>query len=254
MKLNPPTFIILFGFLFALPLAIPILAQTLESTNYRIQMGNLNVTSGKKSSTTYNLTDTVGQLAPGPYTGTDYILHSGFQYIYETIREFSFSIDDLNIELGTLTPSVGATDSNIITVSSPYGIGYQVMVSENHPLQNQSGQTIPDTGCNTGACTESVSGVWTSATAYGFGFNAIGINSSGVSTGIGTSDYFADNTYYRQFANLAASPAESPQTIMSESNSAENRRAQITYKALISGVQPAGNYQNAITFTAVPRY
>jgi len=248
------------GFLLLLSLShrlsspITVNAETFSSTNYLIEMGHINVTSGKKSSTTYQLTDSVGQIAPGRFQSTGYVVRSGFQYIYDTFREFSFSIDDIDINLGTPSPNVGTTDTNIVTVSTPYGTGYQITASENHPLANLSGQTIPDTGCDSGTCTETTSGLWTGNSAYGFGFNVIGIDSSGVATGIGTSDYFANNTYFRQFANRSASPAEDPQIVMSESIHVENRRARVSYKVVISAIQPSGDYQNAITFTAIPQY
>jgi hypothetical protein len=230
-------------------------AQSFFSSSYKIQWGNFNMTSGHKSSTNYQLTDSVGQNAPGQYDNTGYIVKAGFQYIYDTSAQFSFQIDDLAIELGTLSTGSTSTDSNIITITTPSGQGYQIMVHQNHPLAiNNSGTTIPDTLCDSGPCSESQSEVWTNIGTYGFGFNAIGINSSGVATHIGTSAYFGDQTYYRQFADYSASPAETNQIIMSENSAVENHQARITYKANISPLQPAGDYQNAITFTAIPKY
>ena len=223
------------------------LAQHFTSSSYIIDWGNFNITSGKKSSTNYSLTDTVGQNAPGPYTSSGYIVKSGFQYIYDTLNQFTFSIDNLDINLGTLVAGVASTATNTITITTPSGHGYQIMAQYNHPLSLTSGTTIPDTSCDSGSCTPLSSGTWTSASAYGFGFNAIGINSSAVATGIGTSDYFIDSTYYRPFAATG-------QTIMSEGSPIKNHSARVSYKANISSVQSAGNYQNAIIFTAVPRY
>ncbi len=234
---------------------LPVIAQSFSSSSYKIQWGNFNMTAGKKSSANYQLTDTVGQNAPGQYDNVGYTVKAGFQYIYDTFTYFSFQIDDLSIELGTLSAGATSTDSNIITITTPSGQGYQIMVHQNHPLAiNNSGTTIPDTVCDNGNCTESQSEVWTNIGTYGFGFNAIGINSSGVATGIGTSAYFGDQTYYRQFADYSATPAETNQIIMAENSATTNRQARITYKANISSLQPAGDYQNAITFTAIPKY
>lgn len=228
------------------------LAQHFESPSYIIDWGNFNMTSGSKSSQNYKITDTVGQNAPGQYDSQGYIIKSGFQYAYENQYAFSFAIDNLSVELGSLVPGVATTTTNIITVSSPSGHGYDVFASQNHPLSQVIGITIPDTGCNSGTCSESVSGIWTSATAYGFGFNAIGINSSGTVTGVGTSTIFPDSTYFRQFANTRTS--EPQQVVMSENSPREGRRARISYKANISSLQAAGNYENSVTFTAIPKY
>jgi hypothetical protein len=228
------------------------LAQHFSSSSYIIDWGNFNITSGQKNSPNYSLTDTVGQNAPGPYTSNGFILKSGFEYIYDTFNQFSFSIDNLSINLGSLTPLVASTATNIISITTPSGHGYQIMAQENHPLAQSLGITIPNTACNVGStCTESVSNVWNSATAYGFGFNAIGINSSGTVTGIGTSGYFPDNTYYRPFAPV---PPKTSQIIMSETIPAKNRYARVSYRAFISTLQASGSYQNSIIFTAVPKY
>ncbi|MFA4826658.1 MAG: hypothetical protein WC596_00140 [Candidatus Shapirobacteria bacterium] len=257
MKLK---FLLTFNFITLLTFYFPpafVYAQHFSSDTYIIDWGNFNVTSGRKASTNYQLTDTVGQNAPGLFSKNGYVVKSGFQYIHDTFFNFSFSLENqkLAIDFGSLTPDIGTTDSNIISVSSPSGHGYEILAHQNHPLMAIGhGLTIPDTPCNVGStCTESVSGTWTTSTVYGFGFNTIGINTSNTVTGVGTSNYF-DNSgnQFRQFADYSRS--ENPQIIMSENSPAKNRRARITYKVNISGVQPAGSYQNAITFTAVPKY
>jgi hypothetical protein len=231
-----------------------VLAQSFSSSSYNIQWGNFNMTAGKKTSTSYQLTDTVGQNAPGKFNNTGYILKSGFQYIYDTLFYFSFQIDDLSLDFGSLVPGIGTTQTNTITISAPSGNGYQIMAVENHPLRQNSGTTIPDTKCNSNDCNKTTSTVWTNPTAYGFGFNAIGINSSGAVTNIGTSNYFTDSTYFRPFANATNTPIDAPQIIMSENSPIKNRSAKVTYKINISAIQSAGNYQNGINFIAVPKY
>jgi hypothetical protein len=129
------------------------------------------------------------------------------------------------------------------------------MAHENHPLALMSGTSIPDTSCNVGStCTISSSNVWNNSTAYGFGFNAMGISGSGVATGVGTSNYFTDNTYFRPFANYIAIPPVPNQIIMAENSPVKSHSARISYKANIPPSQAAGNYQNAIIFTAIPKY
>lgn len=232
----------------------PIFGQHFVSPSYIIDWGNFNITSGKKSSTNYSLTDTVGQNAPGPYSATGYKVKAGFQYIYETLYQFNFAIDNLDIPLGTLVPGVASTATNIIAVSSPAGHGYQIMAHENRPLSTMTGITIPDTSCNIGStCTDSSSNIWTNNTDYGFGFNAVGINTSGAVTGIGTSNYFTDITYFRPFANYAIA-SKTNQIFMSEDLPSRYRLARITYKAIIPVSQSAGNYQNSVIFTAIPKY
>ncbi len=230
----------------------PAFAQHFTSTNYTIDWGNFNMTSGQKTSTSYSLTDTVGQNAPGLSTNSTLKVKAGFQYIYDTFNQLSFAINLLTINLGSLVAGVGSTGSNTLTLTTPSGRGYQIIASQNHPLQNLTGQTIADTLCDSGLCSESSSGLWTNPGTYGFGLNTVGLNDSGVATGVGTSDYFLTANHYRQFADQSL--GELPQIIMSESSPVKNRSATVTYKANISAIQPAGNFQNAITFTLVPIY
>lgn len=212
------------------------------------------MTSGGKTSPSFNLTDTVGQNAPGQYDniGNGLQIKSGFQYIYDITLPFTFKISSLAINFGNLVPSVGTTASHNITITTPSTRGYEVLAAENHPLQISPTQKIIDTLGDNNLCSQSNSDTWINDTTYGFGFNALGINSSGVVTGVGTSQYFTNATYYRQFAD--ASSSESPQVIMSESNRTTSSSARITYKVNISSVQTAGNYENAITFIAIPKY
>jgi len=241
-----------------LALLIPILlfvparaiAQHFESDSYIIDWGNFNITSGRKSSDTYNLTDTVGQNAPGQYDGS-VIIKSGFQYIYDMIYYFSFQIDDLTIDFGNLVPELPSTDINTLTITTPSGHGYQILSHQNHSLKNEVGQTIPDVTGDNGLATESQQDTWTQINTYGFGLTAIGLDGTNP-TGVGTSQYFPTTDDYRQFANYALS--ETQQIIASETGPVKNRSIQVTYKANIDTFQSTGNYQTAVTFTAIPNY
>ena len=217
-------------------------AETMKSESYKIIFGNFNITSGTKSSSSYTLTDTVGQTAAGEFDSTGYIVKAGFQYLY-ALYDFSFSISDLTIDFGSLTPGTPATATNVLTVSAP-GAGYAISVFENHPLKNVDGDEISDTTCDDGSCSESSASPWTLSSVYGFGFNLSGDD---------VASDFVDGTYFRQFANFEAG-GESPQVIMSSSQAGKNRQATVTYKVNISGSQAAGNYSNYLVFVATPSY
>lgn len=238
--------ILIWCFLIALYLLLParlLAVDRMESNSYKIRWPNLNMTSGSKSSTNYNVLDTIGQTAPGEYDSAGYIVKAGFPYI-KTIIPFSFTISDLSIDFGTLVPQVLATQTNTLTVSSGGAGGYRVTAYESSPLTWQSGAaTIPDTTCNAGTCSETTAGVWTDTTKYGFGYNMAGNDVPAA---------FINSTYYKQFAD--ASAAETPQTVMSSTNVGANRTATVTYQANVSSLQTAGDYENSIVFIATPTY
>lgn len=218
-------------------------AQHFTSDSYIIDWGNFNLTSGRKTSVNYRLTDTVGQNAPGFSEGDSLRIKAGFQYIYDMSRIISFTIDKLNIDFGTLVPGIGVTDTNLLTVTTPSGRGYQIMAQENHPLWINSSNFIPNTSCDSNECTPTFSSLWTSSNKYGFGYNV---------TGIGATAYFTDSTYFRPFADFSQN--QESVIIASEPGPVKDRQAIVTYRVLVSPLQTAGNYENYITYTLVPRY
>ncbi len=232
----------LFAFLFQARVE----ADNMESQSYKIQFGNFNMSSGKRTGDSYLLSDTMGGLAVGPYGqygSTSYFIGSGFQYIYQ-IDYFVFNISKLNIELGELFAGSFKTDSHTLNITTNGASGYSVYAFENHPLKVVSGtETIPDTTCDASDCDETVAATWTNPSQAGFGFNVSGDDAA--------SDFLNSN-YFRQFANNEAS--ESMQEIMGSTNVALDRTATVTYKASMPGSQAAGNYQTSIVFVAVPGY
>lgn len=218
------------------------LAESMNSSSFRIRFGNFNITSGTKTSTSYALTDTVGQTAAQLFSSTGYVVKAGFQYMY-TLYDFSFVISNLSIPLGTLTPNTFATGSNTLTVSAP-GQGYAVSVYETTRLKKLGSSTfIADTTCNSGTCTETSAGVWNSTAALGFGYNLTGNDI--------TAD-FINNTYFRPFPDVSL--GDSPATVMTSSVAGKNRVATVTYKANIGGSQAAGTYETQVIYIATPTY
>jgi hypothetical protein len=212
------------------------------SPHYIIQMPNFNSGAGIPSSSNYSVSTTIGQTAAGLYSSNGYRVKSGFQYIY-SITPFSFTISSLSINLGHLTPQTPSTSSENLTVSSGGAGGYQVVASENHPLQvGSTAKQIPNTNCDT-SCTYTTAGVWSSTSKYGFGFNMSGNDIPGDFIGL---------TYYRPFADRSQS--QSPQVVMSSASVGKSRQSTVNYKVNISGTQSAGAYTNVIMFTAIPSY
>lgn len=216
-------------------------AQTMSSNNYQIRLGNFNMTSGFKSSASYNLTDTVGQTAASFFSSTGYHVKAGFQYIY-TLYNFSFSLSSLAINL-TLLPDTFSSSSHTLTVSAP-GQGYGVTAYEVNKLTLSGGSsTIPDTTCDSGTCTETSADVWTTPTNNGFGYNV---------TGNDVASDFISSSYFRPLPD--ASLGESPATIMTTSAAGKNRTATVTYRVSPSGSQDAGTYSTQIVYIATPVY
>lgn len=216
-----------------------------RSASYRIEMGNLNIGAQKKTSSSYNLTTTLGQTVAGQFNSTGYIVKAGFQYI-NSIIPFRFSVSSINLNLGTLTPGSPSTATTNLTVSFGGAGEYYVKAFEDNNLRTLNGSyAIPDTACNGGAqtCSISSSNVWNSSSAYGFGYNMSGNDIPAD---------FTSSSYFRPFANKAN--GDSPQTVMSNTDVGRNRQSTMTVKTNISNIQQAGSYQTIIKFIAIPSY
>lgn len=222
-----------------------VMAFTMSNANWIIDFGNLNMTSGKPTGTNYKVSNTVGQIAPGLYTGTNYTVRAGFQYVYSLIP-FRFSISNLFIDFGTLSPTNPVTRTNTLTISVGTANGYSVKAYENHSLQTASGNLIPDTTCDSGLCTDSIASAWSNTLTYGFGYRCDNISGTDCSTDFSTS------TFYKQFSNDAY--GESPAAVMTGSNVGRNKSVQVTYKVNISGTQAPGDYSNQIIYLAIPTF
>lgn len=231
--------------LFLLFLGKTIDAQTsMSNSNYIIRFPNLNSFAGKPSNAQFKLGITGGQTAPGLYSGSNYKIKAGFQYI-PLGQPFSFAISSLFVDFGPLTPGAPVTRTNMLSVTNRSAYGYTVLARANHPLRvNTSGFDIPDTTCDSGTCNEQTSAAWASLTTFGFGYRCDNISGADCQSG------FTNVNNYKQFASSES--AELAQPVMRGLNTIQNAQAQITYKINVSTTQPAGLYENVITFIAVP--
>lgn len=214
--------------------------ETMDSENYSIQMGNFNMTSGTKSSSSFTVTDTVGELTPGQFDSAGYTVLSGFQYIY-ALPQFSFRILDLYIDLGVLQPNTFSSDSNQLVVTTR-SAGYTILARAQHPLRSAESAEVPFTTCDI-LCTISSAQPWVNTSNTGFGFNVSGDHSSAD---------FATADYYRPFAN--AEDNETAQTIASHASLVTDDTLTVTYKANVGQSQAAGTYITVVDFTAIPNY
>jgi len=223
--------------------------SSLESDHYKIKWPNVNMGSGAPDSTNYNLGVTTGQIAPGLYSGTDFTIRAGFQYIHSIIP-FSFTLSSISVSFGSLTTDVLTNEQTLdLTVDSGSVQGYQVTVEENQLLTSLGiGATLPDVTCDVAdACTHIDEGTWAQTSTHGFGYTISGDD---------VPSEFASGT---KFKNFALTGTDTPQKVMGLTpvgggGAGEDKNATMTLRINPSGTQPAGTYQNRITFIATPLY
>ncbi|MFA6518272.1 MAG: hypothetical protein WCV93_01310 [Candidatus Shapirobacteria bacterium] len=123
--------------------------------------------------------------------------------------------------------------------------GYVVTVYETDQMKDfGTGNTIPDTNCDAGTCTYSVGNTWvTDVTQSSWGYTLQNISANTVGVG-STSLYKAFGKSYSQ-----------AQSIMSNASTpAATEQAYICYRLVASSTQPAGNYENQLTYTATATF
>ena len=133
--------------------------------------------------------------------------------------------------------------------------GYTVSVQENRSLLSGT-DTIDDTLCDAGDCTEVIAAgtttAWATATNNGFGYTCSGSQCDAA---------FATATEFNQFPCTGADAvcdagtgAETATTPISHATSTSAQTNRIVYKLSFDTVQPAGDYSNTITYIATPTF
>lgn len=261
----------IFAYLFVCILFVysqPVSAVNMNSPQYRIQFGTVNSGGKAMTNTDYKLNTSVGQTAAKEFQASGYIVKAGFQYIYTRIP-FTFSLSSIQVNLGTLLPSVPSSGNITLSVSFGAAGQYIVTARADKPLATASlANTIPFTGCDGGpdTCTTTLAKPWTLTTAYGFGYGM---------TGEDIPADFINNTYYRPFPNLLLSeapavvmqstnvtaditptpfPAYTPAPVLTGAPHDVTHQAIINMKGNVSNFQSAGTYSTVIRFLATPSF
>jgi len=235
-------------------------AIEMNSTQYRIQMGDVNIgaANNQESENGNLLSNTLGQIAAGQFDSDGYIVKAGFQYIH-SIEPFTFSISDTNINFGEIEPNYPETATTDLSVSFGSGGEYLVTVAEQARLNTENGDYIDDACCDVGCssvdkCTESVSALWDLNSTPGFGYKMFGED-------IPTTFTTCGDKCYRPFPDTSI--PEDPAVIMSSPDVTVNlaskpkdtiHQSQMTLKLNVNTGQASGTYQTILNFMATPSY
>lgn len=220
------------------------MASELSSPNYKLQFGDFAVTSGTKSSETYQLRDIVGQTANSIYSDSGYILKAGWLNLTEK-EAFGMTIDPNAIRFAPLYPDQPIEKELKISVVIGGASSFQVLAAELDLLKSSQGNTVANTSCDDSlkSCTVDQAATWTSSLTHGFGYRVKGADAP---------EDFSRSDAFRPFATLSL--GQSPAVLL-QSNISKSPHNNIIYlKINIGEEQPSGVYQNQIQFTAIPGY
>ena len=165
------------------------------------------------------------------------------------------------VPFGAVTINTFRHAAQSLHVATNAASGYSVTAQQNDNL-GLGGQACPDGSfpatcipdVTAGSATYAAEGDWTVTTEYGFGFTLEEIGGSVNLTtpftrtsGSGCSTFCA-----RQFADLENS--EPATTIFSSTSVSDVDNVQVCYRVNVSALQPAGDYENHVIYTATANF
>lgn len=171
-----------------------------------------------------------------------------------TMPPFSFSISNSQINFGILSPANPIVRTTTLSISGDM-IAYQIQAFSDHALSTSNGESIPDSTCDDGACSEQKDSIWKSILTYGYGFRCEtqeGYACLSDHKNLGTESGLESLDYFRQFADISKN--ELSQTITKGILTGKEENTQITFKVNKSGTQKPGSFSNTVTFIAVPNF
>lgn len=107
-------------------------AETMSSTNYKLESDSINFGGGRSSSGSYIIEDTLGEIATGISSSTNYTMKAGYQqYQVSSISVTPASDVVMSPSIGGLTGGV-ANGQTSFTVTTDNPAGYMATISVNN--------------------------------------------------------------------------------------------------------------------------
>jgi hypothetical protein len=155
-----------------------------------------------------------------------------------------------SVNFGNLQLSTFGSLAHQLSCVTNSASGYVITVYENQPLtmSNGTGYTIPNTPCDSGTCGVGTTAQWMQSidTNNGFGYSLQNITASTIAPVSTGTTFFAT-----QFGVGAANAS----TIMTKTSAlSQTEKAYVCYRIKVGALQPAGDYENNIVYTATATF
>lgn len=201
-------------------------AETLSNQQYMLEI---------KPNT---IQDQIQELPPEPTTN---------QSEPELLPEpFTFSLDQLLVDFGLLSPTNPIIRSNAVTINQGSANGYTFQIFENRQLSTEDKQSlIPDTSCDNGSCTQEIASSWQTLLSYGLGYRCENVSGSSCISG------FNDTSHYKRLPSMQNN--EKPEVVLISNNN-KSSQANIIYRLNVANTQKNQLYTNTVTYIASPNY
>lgn len=235
-------------------------AETMSSTNYRIQTDAMTIGGGNSSSTNFGANDTIGDLSTGEgLSSTNYLACAGFE-CFSGSPYLTFSVR------GGLSPpgsigagvSLGSITTSAVITSNSTSVNSIFLIAEG----NGSGGTVVSVrDANGGLKRNSTPDTLTSSSAS----LVTGTAGYGICVFSATEDVESptafnpvapyDGTCTKTTGHDVGALSMTPQQLLIASGAFIGGEAEVLVKASISAITPAGNdYADMLTFVATSTY
>ena len=221
--------------------SVPARALELQSTNYTLREGSIGSGSlNQSSSTSYRITDAVGDIGIGDSASSNYNLSAGSKTPVDPT--LSFAITSGAINFPPFSASSASMTTSTFTVLNYTSYGYVVQIAGTSPTND--GHVIPAMG-TTGSSTPGTEQFGVNMVANTSPSN-IGANpdNGGYGFGVASANYSTPNAY--RFV--------SGETIASAPKSSGVTNYTLSYLVNVAGLTPGGQYKSDITLIVVGTY
>ena len=199
-------------------------AQIMEDGNYQIRLQDVYGNPPTPTAKPINITSTP---IPTPLP----------------IRSFGQSeiaASESFVDFGSLAPTNPVLRQLSFSIKGGY-LPFFLYQHMDHDLLNNTGDAIPPTSCDNGSCSKDLASLWISTLTYGLGFRCDNLQGS-----ICPDDFIEKNAFRPLGGGLDRDGIVASGTIDGRTD------INLTFKLIIPGTQPSGNYQAQAFFILIP--
>jgi hypothetical protein len=241
----------LLSLLFLLPSAATCFALGMHSSDYTITIDSINFGGDYSTSTSYTNQDTLGEIATGNSSSTNYSMNAGYQQMYTSYISIStispLTLSDINGLFGGVSTG---TLAMTITTDNPAGYSLSVLASSSPALQSAAHASLSDYVSASSTSPDFAFTMPVTSSSFGFTVNSPDALSKYLNNGsiCGTG---STNTAFACWDGFSTTTKIIAQSSGSNNPAGTLTNVDLEAKIGTSKIQDNGTYTATLTFTAV---
>jgi len=233
---------------FLIPL-YTILAETMQSSTYKIMSDTVNIGGQSSSSSNYKLGDTLGETGTGNSNSTNYFLYAGFWQMQESYIAISNPSDLALTSIGGINGE--ASEGTIFwQVTTDNSAGYSMSIKSTTTPALTSGSNSFADYTPSGADPDYNFSIASTTSAFGFSPEGVDTNTRFKDNGI-ICNTGSGEVSGKCWDGLSTSPKTAFQRTTSNQPSGSTVTVRFRAESGANNIQPAGSYSAPIIVTAI---